>query len=145
MGRHVGAHAVGHPPREDRPGAAHHDREHLRNQRHTDVGERDPDEDLERLARGSLVDEPLQQQRLGERDELARKEEDREPDRAWSLVAEVRREQTAMSMGLGGDRGHAFGPFSRFEAAGETTNNARCGAENFGNRVGRAGRYGQCP
>ena len=57
MRGNVGTHAVGDAPREDRPGAAHHHRQHLRDQRHADVGERDRDEHGERLAGGGAVDE----------------------------------------------------------------------------------------
>ena len=102
MSGNVGAHAVGDAPREDRPGAADHDRQHLRDQRHADVGECDRDEHGECLTRGGAVDETLQQQRFGQRDELAGEQQDREPDRAGPLLAQVRRKQAAVRM-LGGD------------------------------------------
>ena len=80
VGGHVGTHAIGDAPREDRAGAAHHDRQHLRDQGDADVGQRDRHEDGERLAGGGAVDEPLQQEWFGEGHELAGQQQDREAD-----------------------------------------------------------------
>jgi hypothetical protein len=76
----VGTHAVGDAPREDRARPAHDDRQHLGDQRHADVGERDADEDRERFAGSGAVDETLQQERFGQRHELAGQQQDGEPD-----------------------------------------------------------------
>ena len=109
------------------------------------------DEHLECCAGGGLVDEALQQERFGQRNELAREQQDREADGARTLLTQVRREQAPVRMfwvqllfgGAFAARPPARSPDS--EAAGDPTKGGQWRCRGISGRADAASRYRRRP